>query len=62
MALHMEPRNYVGAMEKALADELRQAGYDVLNNVSWKHPVPSDVWAIVRNAFAEQFPKLNELT
>jgi hypothetical protein len=38
MEAHLPIRNFVGAMEKSLAEELRAAGYNVLNNVKWKHP------------------------
>ncbi|MCR6659656.1 MAG: hypothetical protein NVV72_10040 [Asticcacaulis sp.] len=58
MARHTPVRNLVGAMEKALADGLRDAGYDVMNTVSWKHGYDPDVWAMVRSAFTAHFPKL----
>ena len=58
MERHMPPRNLVGAMEKALAEALASAGYDVLNEVKWSHPFDEAVWATVREAFSEHFPKL----
>jgi hypothetical protein len=58
MALHMPFRNIVGAMEKELALALAQAGYDVLNAVSWKHPLDITLWKPVVEVFAKHFPKL----
>ena len=58
MERHLPLRNLVGAMEKALAEELAAAGYDVMNEVKWPHPFDETVWAAVREAFAEHFPKL----
>jgi predicted DCC family thiol-disulfide oxidoreductase YuxK len=58
MAKHLPLRDMVGAMEKALAEELKQAGYQVLNSVRWKHPHDPAIWETVRAAFAEHFPKL----
>jgi hypothetical protein len=60
MSQHLRPRNIVGAMEKALADELSAAGYDVLNTVSWKPALDPTLWAPVRAAFAAHFPRLTE--
>lgn len=58
MEKHIPLRNFVGAMEKALAEELTAAGYDVMNEVKWSHPHDEAVWTAVREAFAEHFPKL----
>lgn len=58
MALHLPTRDIVGAMEKALADGLRAAGYQVLNTVKWKAKLDEAHWEPVRKAFAERFPKL----
>lgn len=60
MARHMPLRNLVGAMEKALAEELVAAGYDVMNDVKWSHPFDDAVWEDVRKAFSEHFPKLRD--
>jgi len=62
MQTHLPIRNFVGAMEKALAEELKAAGYNVLNNVKWKHPLPADIWNTVRSEFRKDFPKLQQLT
>lgn len=58
MARHLPLRDLVGAMEKALAEELKQAGYRVLNTVKWKHPHDPAIWGTVRAAFSTHFPKL----
>lgn len=58
MERHTPLRNLVGAMEKALAEELAAAGYDVMNEVKWSHPHDEAVWTAAREAFAEHFPKL----
>ena len=55
---HVERRNVVAALEKALAAGLVRVGYDVLNKVSDKHDLDAGLWAIVREAFAAHFPRL----
>jgi hypothetical protein len=47
-----------GALEKALADALTNAGYDVMNTVRWKSPLIEEHWTGVKNAFAKHFPNL----
>lgn len=59
MAAHMPLRDIVGAMEKALADDLAAAGYAVLNTVNCKWPLDLTLWVPVRAAFAEHFPKIS---
>lgn len=59
MAAHKVPRDIVAALEKALADALKESGYDVLNNVNCRKKLDQILWAVVRNAFAQHFPKLN---
>jgi hypothetical protein len=59
MAEHMPVRNKVGAMEKALADDLTSAGYTVLNTVKWRWKLDEAAWQPIRNAFAAHFPRLN---
>jgi hypothetical protein len=61
MAKHTPIRNLVGAMEKALADELLEAGYTVINKVNWRHQHDTAVWRVVREAFCSHFPKLHKL-
>jgi hypothetical protein len=58
MAKHLPLRDVVGAMEKALAEELNQAGYRVLNTVKWKHPYDPAIWETVQTAFAKHFPRI----
>lgn len=60
MEAHLPLRDIVGAMEKALAEALAAAGYDVLNTVKWKPPLDAGLWAPVRAAFAEAFPRLKQ--
>ena len=60
MERHLPLRNYVGAMEKALAEALATAGYDVLNDVKWAHSYEPEVWQSVKAAFSDEFPKLAE--
>lgn len=62
MVLHKPTRNIVGAMEKALAEELLAAGYIALNEVKWRHPIDEAIWSVVRAAFAIHFPKLARST
>ncbi len=61
MELHTPSRNAVGALERKLANELKAAGYDVLNIVKWKHPYNEKLWHKVVDEFAVHFPKLKEL-
>ncbi|MGV2102913.1 hypothetical protein [Rhizobium sp. 21-4511-3d] len=58
MALHVPIRNMVGALEKVLAEELKAAGYEVLNTVKWKHAHDIDAWNEVKKAFSVYFPRL----
>ena len=58
MEKHLPIRNLVGAMEKRLAAELADAGYVVLNRVKWRHAVGDEDWLPVRDAFAKDFPWL----
>ena len=59
MAAHTLLRDIVGAMEKALADDLSAAGYSVLNTVNCRWLLDPVLWAPVRAAFAAHFPKLD---
>ncbi len=55
---HRPRRDAVAAMEKALADALQEAGYRVLNTVKCRHPLNTDDFAPVLEAFAEECPAL----
>ena len=61
MEAHVPLRNLVGALEKALADGLKEVGYTVLNSVIWKHGYDNDAWSATVDAFAEYFPKLSAI-
>ncbi len=56
--VHVERRNVVAALERALAEGLADAGYDVLNTVKVKHDLDTDLWSIVSKAFAVHFRRL----
>jgi len=62
MDRHKPLRNRVGAMEKALAEILAQAGYTVLNTVNCNFALDEDAWSAVRAALADHFPKLKDVS
>jgi hypothetical protein len=49
----------VAALEMALAGALSAAGYAVMNPVNSRKPLDPALFAEVRAAFAEHFPKLH---
>lgn len=55
---HKPIRDKVGAIEKQLAEDLKAAGYDVLNEVKWKAPLDQELYEPIRAAFAVEFPGL----
>ncbi len=55
---HDERRDLLAAMEKALADLMNSAGYDVMNSVSCKKELNPVRFAEVREAFTRAFPAL----
>lgn len=57
---HYPIRNIVGALEKMLAEELSNAGYNVMNVVRTKHPTDPMLWESVKAAFSADFPKLKK--
>jgi hypothetical protein len=57
--LHRERRDITAALEKALAEALRNAGYEVLNTVKCRKRLDRRRWTRVRKAFAVYFPKLD---
>jgi hypothetical protein len=57
-AAHKPLRDTVGAMEKKLAEDLRDAGYDVMNTVRWKPALDPELYAPIRAAFTAEFPGL----
>ncbi len=56
--IHRSRRDAVAAMERALCEELKAAGYDVLNTVRSRMTLDAEVYAAVREAFAANFPLL----
>jgi len=58
MIAHTAPRDTVAALEKALADKLRLAGYEVLNTVHCRKPLDEKLFARVLAAFADHLPAL----
>src|SRR3989442_7195008 len=58
MQAHRPPRDIVAALEKALADALKAAGYEVMNAVHCRKPVDAALFAQVCVAFAAHFPAL----
>ena len=57
---HKERRDVVAALEKALAEGLARAGYDVLNKVRDRHAIDTRLWSKVREAFTVHFPELGQ--
>lgn len=55
---HRPRRDKVGALEKALAEAMCAAGYDVLNTVNCRVPLDEEMFAEVLEAFGEKFAKL----
>jgi hypothetical protein len=58
MPTHMERRDVVGAMEKQLADDLRAAGYVVMNDVHCNKELDRQLYGAICEAFADAFPDL----
>jgi len=56
--LHRKQRDDVAALEKALADAMREAGYPVMNTVRCLKRLDAQLVAEVRAAFATCFPAL----
>jgi len=59
---HFDSRDIIAALEKALANFMDESGYEVLNAVNCQKAPDPDLWAKVRDAFAEHFPKLDVVT
>lgn len=56
---HRPSRDRVAALEKALADLMSAAGYDVMNKVKSSKPLDTKQFAEIRAAFAAHFPRLS---
>ena len=57
-AEHDERRDRIAAMEKALADQMLESGYNVINRVHCKKTLDLQVYEGIRVVFAGAFPKL----
>jgi hypothetical protein len=55
---HKPIRDKVGAIEQKLAEDLRTAGYDVMNTVPGKKTADKELYEPVRLAFAAEFRSL----
>ena len=55
---HLKRRDSIAAMEKALADEMATAGYNVINTVNCRMKLDVTKFASVRAAFALHFKRL----
>lgn len=58
---HGEKCDMADALEKALADSMSAAGYELLNVVNSQKPLNKKLWKQLRGQFAEKFPKLTVL-
>jgi hypothetical protein len=55
---HRNRRDFIAALEKALEEAMREAGYDVMNRVHCRIELNPQAFAQVRAAFATHFKKL----
>lgn len=58
---HKPLRNLVAAVERQLERDLRAAGYEVMNVVHSRAVLDPELYTMVRAAFAEHFPRLDEI-
>jgi hypothetical protein len=58
MEEHRRRRDVVAALEKALAEAMAAAGYEVMNTVKCRMPLDAGLFEAVRAAFSAEFPKL----
>jgi hypothetical protein len=58
MEAHKPIRDKLAGIEKKLAEDLKAAGYDVMNIVRSKAPLDEALYEDVRAAFAAEFPGL----
>jgi hypothetical protein len=61
MARHKEPLGNISALECKLAQELKNAGYNVLNEVRSNATLNESKWQEVKEAFAKHFDQLKTL-
>lgn len=55
---HSHFRDVIAAVEKALADAMHAAGYDMLNEVKSRKPLDQKLWREVAGIFRKHFPRL----
>ncbi len=59
---HLQRRDRIGAMEKALADAMTAAGYNVINKIDCRAELDAKLFAVVLNAFAVHFSRMDRGT
>ena len=57
---HKQRRDVVAALEKALGDAMREAGYNVINTVHCRKPSDERLFQRVRSAYSVYFSKLRK--
>lgn len=57
---HQERRDKIAAIEKALANAMRDSGYNVMNTVGCRKRLDAKLWRRVMKKFAKRFPKLKK--
>lgn len=55
---HRARRDVMAGLEKALAEAMAAAGYEVMNTVKSRQPVDEAMFEGVRDAFGVEFPRL----
>ncbi len=55
---HRKSRDIIAGLEKALANSMKEFGYNVLNTVNCQKATDPDLWTKVRDEFAQHFPKI----
>jgi hypothetical protein len=58
---HRERRDKIAPLEKALAEAMTTAGYDVVNTVNCRIDLDGEMFAVIRAAFASRFSALQHL-
>jgi len=56
---HVQRRDRIASLEKALAQALAAAGYEVMNKIYCRVALDPETFAVVRAAFAKHFRKLD---
>ena len=55
---HQHSRDVIAALEKALADAMHAAGYEMLNEVKCRKALDQKLWREVAGTFRKHFPRL----